>query len=541
MATYHVTSPSGDQYVINNTDDGKAQQAAKDLADSFGPATSTMGAAGRGALDALPFGDKAAAALQGAVSGGSSDQYLKQLDQLIAADKEQHPIAHGAGEVAGTVAPFAIPGVGEALGAESLAGRAAIGAGIGGLQGASNNRDSSSLLSDVAKGAASGAVLNPAVGAIGEGLSGLLRGGTSRLSQAITSEGDAAHVIPSIPETAAIKNPVQSEVSSPALTSNDLLDINDKTARVSAASAPASSAPVSLPKLDSSTPESAMQQDLTVGRQKQSLFPSVEELKAEILAGQLGGSPRQLRSLPGKDPVQTLNNMYDVIRRNSTSDNPLISGLDRYSDRLQKFNTLHTNSGKSIGDFVQSVGTPPISTQSITDQLQGSLKFPNPDQSAQMKAVVDSLDKYSAADGTPGQISFKRLQQLKTYLGNEAFTGQGNPVLQSAYHVVDHTQDNILEGLGKTVNTPAFDQAKESYQMTSRAIPMLKMATARSLAKGYSSFGTPLAALVTGHPVAALGAIIKEPLQRMIGATAFNAGDLSSSFPTTLAAKTGRV
>lgn len=133
-----------------------------------GQDTTALGAAGRGALDAVPFGDKAYAA----VAPGDYNQNLSSLDQMIATDKQEHPIAHDVGEVGGTIAPFAIPGVGEVLGAESLAGRAAVGAGLGALQGASNNRNSDDLGKDVLENAALGAVLNPVAGAAGDAISG---------------------------------------------------------------------------------------------------------------------------------------------------------------------------------------------------------------------------------------------------------------------------------------------------------------------------------------------------------------------------------
>lgn len=164
------------------------------------PTTSILGAAGRGALDAVPFGDKAAAGVEAATGSKTYDSYLKELDSLLAADKDQHPIAHYGGEVAGTVAPFAIPGVGEALSAETLAGRAGIGAGLGALQGASNNRDASQLPKDIALGAGSGALLNPALGAVGDAVSsGLGKAAegldTAANAQAVKSGGFRASML----------------------------------------------------------------------------------------------------------------------------------------------------------------------------------------------------------------------------------------------------------------------------------------------------------------------------------------------------------
>lgn len=148
-----------------------------------GPETSAAGAIGRGALDAIPFGDKAAAKLQYVANGSDYDKNLSDIDANLAADKTNHPVAHGAGEVVGSVAPFAIPGVGEALGAESLAGRAAIGAGLGGLQGASENRDSSHMVGDIAKGAGMGAIANPIVGGLGDAIGGAARAVTPSMDE----------------------------------------------------------------------------------------------------------------------------------------------------------------------------------------------------------------------------------------------------------------------------------------------------------------------------------------------------------------------
>lgn len=136
---------------------------------------SALGAASRGALDAVPFGTKGAAAIESTVKGGKYADYLKELDNMLTQDKEQQPVAHTVGEIGGSIAPFAIPGVGEALGAESLAGRAGIGAGLGALQAASNTRKdltSKEGLEDVAMGAGSGALLNPALGGIGDMIAG---------------------------------------------------------------------------------------------------------------------------------------------------------------------------------------------------------------------------------------------------------------------------------------------------------------------------------------------------------------------------------
>lgn len=156
-----------DAYLAQKTDSGFDPDAY--LAQK-GPQTSALGAAGRGALDAVPFGTKAAAGVESAVGNGSYEKYLAELDSLLSADKSQHPVAHYAGETAGTIAPFAIPGVGEALAGEGIASRAGIGAGLGALQAGSNNRNAAELPTDLLKGAGIGALVNPAVGALGDAI-----------------------------------------------------------------------------------------------------------------------------------------------------------------------------------------------------------------------------------------------------------------------------------------------------------------------------------------------------------------------------------
>lgn len=155
MATYQVETEGGTYQV--ETDDASPDQS------------SVGGSVARGALDAIPFGDKAAAYIDSNNLGHNTyEKNLSNIDANLATDKAQHPIAHGTGEVVGSVAPFAIPGVGEALGVEGIAGRAAVGAGLGALQGASNNRDSNTMVGDIAKNAGIGAIAQPLVGALGD-------------------------------------------------------------------------------------------------------------------------------------------------------------------------------------------------------------------------------------------------------------------------------------------------------------------------------------------------------------------------------------
>jgi hypothetical protein len=238
---------------------------------------------------------------------------------------------------------------------------------------------------------------------------------------------------------------------------------------------------------------------------------SHDELMAEATAGILGGTTRQIRALPGKNPVQTLNKLGQDMSSYRVGNEPLIAVTDRMPARLDKFIALQKQSGQVIGDTIKNAGAPPMSAQPVTDELNAALKFATPDDQAQMKAVIDEVQKYADKDGT---IPFMRLQQLKSELGDRAFEGQGSPVLQSAYHVVSDVQDRELEKLSSTINKPAFDQAKNAYQLTSRAIPMLRMAVSKEVG-GKTNVLMPGAALLSGHPIVAAGALAKNRIAQM--------------------------
>lgn len=508
MPNFAIKTPSGQTVNVNAASSYEAMQS---LLGQAGPDVSQLGSFGRGAVSMLPLGDQAYAGIASLGENKPYTQERQELSQEQAQDKEVNPGSTYAGKAVGLAAP--IVATGGLAAPESLLGAAGQGALFGGAYGAGNAVDTLASGGSGAKAAgdvALGAGLGAAGGAVGKTLGEFLGGLGRKAAVSAAKIGDEVE-------------PIAAQAAAPSA-AQDLVGL-DK-------SGPLSGVAPTTPDVPSAI------------QAKQGFFPSAEELKAEILAGNLGGSPRQLRAMPGKDIVASLNHMGDIIKANSTPDNPLIGMTDRYSDRLQKFVALQNKAGKTIGDTIEKAGVPPLPTSPIADSLISSAKFLNPSDQAQLQSVIGELDKYGKLDGTPGSISFKRLQQLKGDLGDTAFHGQGNPVLQNAYHTISDIQDNELEKLGNSINKPDFTNAKQVYQMTSRAVPMLRMATARSLAKGYSSFGAPLAALVTGHPVAALGAALKEPLQRAAGAMAFGApeiGETLGAVPSALGAQAAKV
>lgn len=256
-----------------------------------------------------------------------------------------------------------------------------------------------------------------------------------------------------------------------------------------------------------------------LGKAASTILPSPDEVKAHAIAGVVGGTPRQFRALPGKDPLKTINEMGDVLKGATVGGKPLVEAFEQYPDRLRKFIALQEQSGKVIGDTIESAGVEPIGVQPIVDSLNGSMKIASPPEQAHMASVIDHLKTYANADG---KIPFQSLQKLKSTIGDQAFHGQGNPVLQNAYHVISDVQDAELEKASSIINKPGFDQAKKQYQAMSRFLPMLKMAVTKEVA-GKSNLVVPGAALVTGHPIVAGGALLKPRLEQMMSGTMFKA------------------
>lgn len=515
MAKFTVHPPQGQPITVEAPSQEAAMDQVLDL--SGGPDVSSLGSFGRGAAGMIPLGEQAYAGVAGLAEHKPYLQERQELNQEIGADKEQNPGARLAGQAAGVVAPI-VATAGLAA-PETLLGAAGQGALFGGAYGAGNAIDTlasggsgTQAAGDVALGAGVGAA-----GGAGGSLVGKFLGGLGRKA-AMTGARESAETAEPILAKAT------SEAAKPELSTAGLSG--------KAQMPPEAIPPVSTPPAVEAPP---------AGQAKQGFFPSMDELKAETLAGVLGGSPRQIRAMPGKDLVKTMNHMGDVIKEHAGSAEPLIVPGDRYSDRLDRFSGWQSQNGKTIGDIIDRANVPPVNTQPLIESLQESAKFAGLDESARLQKVIDRIKAYSEKDKTPSSLGFGRLHQLKGEIGDEAFNGQGSRVLQNAYHVISDMQDDFLEKGVTAADKTAFAKAKEAYQVASRAVPMLRMATARSLAKGYSSYGTPLAALVTGHPVDALSHLLKEPLSRAANAVAFSSPDIGAKIGSVPALAGARV
>lgn len=503
MAIFQVKTPTGTVPVEAISSDAALDKV---LGDN-GSDVSSLGSFGRGITSMLPLGEQAYSGIAGAVEHKPYLQERQELGQEIAQDKEENPGARLAGQATGVIAPALLTG--GALAPESLLGAVGQGAAIGGGFGAGNAIDTLAsggngvtAVKDVALGVGTGA----AGGAAAKGLSALLGKFLGGAGNKLEAEA-AGNAIPH-PTVA----PLEEAVPGGTVT------------QMPSATIPMG-APSGISSLASTTPEMASEAHIPAGAANPTVTsapadvmpshmaqtgsmpaPSDSEMTARNLVRVLGGTARQVRNLPGKNLVQTLNSMGDIINKNSTPENQLLSLTDRFPDRMQKFVKLQNQAGKVIGDTVEKANVPPLQAMPLANTIATSMKFPNPQQSAQIEGLTKQIASYAEKDGT---ISFQRLQQLKTDLGDTAFHGQGDPVLQHAYHVIANAEDAELEKVAGQpgIDTAAFKKAKAAYQMTSRAIPMLRMATAKSLVNTPS-----LSELLSGHPISAAVKLVGEPL-----------------------------
>lgn len=510
--------------------DFSALGAVPAVGDTSADDTTALGAAGRGAVGMLPLGDQAYAGVDSLVHSKKYVTAREDLEKDIAKDKENNPGSRIAGQAAGIVAPALLTGGASAP--ESLAAALGEGALVGGGFGAGNAIDTVAkgggavdAAKDVAKGAALGAAGGGVAKSAGEILGKFFKSMPTLEQEAL--EGGIIHPKPSVTNAVEATAPKIAESASQLESGSPMVNAVGKALPTEkptgvmnmAEGATGGEGPkvgtanvIPAPAGVSATPE---------------LPPNDNELRARMLTQTLGGTARQIRKLPGKDMVGTLNKMGDVFEQNN-----LLSPVDRYPARLQKFIALHDKAGKIIGDTVDSANIEPITIQPIMDAVAASRKFPSPLQADQLKAAMENIKRYAGPDGN---ITFQNLHKLKVELGKEAFEGQGDPILQSAYHVVGNAQDAALEKVGQAVNKPAFDKAKEAYQATERAIPMLKMATAKALVNKPS-----LTELLSGHPIAAATGLIKEPVERAANTIGFKmAGPIHDLGNAQLGAKGG--
>lgn len=254
-----------------------------------------------------------------------------------------------------------------------------------------------------------------------------------------------------------------------------------------------------------------------LGNIAEKLGPDQAETRAQAIAGLFNGTTRQVRALPGKNPTDTMNAIGDAIANRTVDGEKLIDTFDRMPERLDKFISFRKQAGQVIGDTIKESGVPDIPIGGVANALETSMKLPNPMEQDEMASLVDKVRLYANKNK---EISFDRLQQLKSDIGDTAFKGQGNIVKQNAYHAISDIQDSYLDQVSNAVKKTAFDQAKHDYQVASRVIPMMRMGVSREIGQKVPTF-LPAMAAVTGHPVGALGALMKNRIGQIGAGAAF--------------------
>lgn len=121
-----MQSPTGEMRVIDGPEGASDAEITKAAQDLFGQ--SALEAGTRAAVNNLPLGGQLGALGTAAIKGTDYSQGMQEFNQKAAEAKAEHPIAYGAGAVAGSAAPLAIPVVGEAMEAAPALTGAALGA-----------------------------------------------------------------------------------------------------------------------------------------------------------------------------------------------------------------------------------------------------------------------------------------------------------------------------------------------------------------------------------------------------------------------------
>jgi hypothetical protein len=125
----------------------------------------------------LDFAPRLNAAIQSTFGSTDYDTALKNEQAAMEKAQAAHPYLYGAGNIAGTVAPLAIPGVGEAIAGEGILGAAKTGAALGGISGIGKSQDLTDLggtAQSALTGAVQGGLTGGAVGAASDVLSPFL-------------------------------------------------------------------------------------------------------------------------------------------------------------------------------------------------------------------------------------------------------------------------------------------------------------------------------------------------------------------------------
>lgn len=395
--------------------------------------------AARGALRNFPLAQQGAAAAAPLLNKfGLSEKptygaELQHLTEAAEAGKAQNPKSYIAGAAAGTLAPLAIPGAGEALEAAPFLGNAALNA----VQSQSDTNLTKPTMANAKEA----------------GIAALIGGGL----------GKAGSMIKGAPE-AALAAPAAEEVAPIAETAAKL-----------------------QPKAEINgiaVPNKTVAPDFS---------PSAERVYASNLAKGLGGTPRQLLKVFGKeDPVQSLNNLGNWMETAGENGKSLHGYLDRPGELLEKINNIHDKAGQTIGDIIDKVGV-----ESPTAEAAG---YPSTDKAGLMKELND-FALNTADPQTEARITklirtadhletkkvsdFEMVQQLKEMAGKQiAKDSEMAPV----YGALADRMSKTVDDYGAAIQNPElkaiYDKAKLDYHNASRILPILRYSEAKELTGG---------------------------------------------------------
>lgn len=429
---------------------------------------STWESGARGALRNFPLGQQAAAAIAPINPFSEKKTYGEEMPYLTEKAeqaKEQNKKSYYAGAAAGTVAPMLLPGVGEALEAAPVLGNAALGA--------ANGISDSDVVRDPVAAAKNAAIGGGIGGATAYGL-GKVFGGAKAAPAVENAAEDVA------PEVAAKVAPEVAESAVPEV------------------AAPRPSGPSKLNGI--AVPDNKVAPDFV---------PSAERVYASNLAQGMGGTPRQLIKVLGKqDPVEALGKIGAWMETAGPEGQSLHGLLDRPGELLGKITDLHESSGKTIGGIIDKMGTGAGFDRAglEVELLDYAQKTADPQTEARIMKLISTSENL----GKKGVSDFDALQQIKGMAGKQIAK---DPEMSEVYGHLADKMSELVDRYGQAIKQPGVAQdyakAKVDFHNTSRLLPMLRYAEAKDLVGGPAGHHTlrgllssifNMATMMTGLP-----------------------------------------
>lgn len=397
------------------------------------PEQGVLETAARGALRNFPGAQQIAAAaapLNPLSEKPTYSEEIKHLTEAAEQGKALNPVAYGAGAVAGSLAPLAIPIIGEGLAAAPILGNAAMGA--------TQSIADTNLVEHPGQAAGEAAV--------GGGIGGIL-GALGKYFAGKAAPAAVAAEAPKVEEAAA---------------------------------------PILAPAERVAKPKTVLgQYNIPPGKPVSPTFvPSAERQAAHMTAQGLGGTPRQLMRIMGKDPVGKLNEIRTWLS-SADKGKSIVKLMDEPGELLHRVQGIHDAAGEEIGDIVKAVGKKvSVSPRTLLGQLQEVADDFHVGDPASEQKILNIMGRLKAIN-KEGTFDFDALQKLKGTIGKFA---SKDPALAQAYgHFADYMND-VVERYAVLVDNPArmarYTAAKTDYRNASQLLPILRYAEAKDLVGG---------------------------------------------------------